>query len=83
MCLNKEEFEKLNSTVSILGIFLTATEEMSAEKYPSIFKVIPIVTMLKGIVDRNTSTLARNLSRYIKIYFGNNEKEILLIRPLF
>ena len=83
MCLNEGEFETLKQTVSILGVFLTATEEMSAEKYPSMSKVIPLVTMLKGIVGKNQAPLAKHLSRYIQSYFGQIETSMLLIKATF
>ena len=83
MCLNEAEFDSLKTTVGILGVYLTATEEMSAEKYISISKIIPLVTMLKGISDKSEASLARHISSYIDQYFGSIEKNSLLSKATF
>ena len=65
MCISEIEFDSLKSTVDVLGVFLKATEEMSAERYPSISKVIPMVKQLKAKISENETSLSKHLSSYL------------------
>ncbi|XP_042216861.1 zinc finger BED domain-containing protein 4-like [Homarus americanus] len=53
MCLNNEELELITKTVAVLEPFEQATREMSADKFTSLSKIIP---MVKGLQDHMHSS---------------------------
>ena len=79
MCLSPEEVEIINKAIEILQPFKEATAEMSAEKFTTISKVLPMIKILKSKINQTTeSSLAEKLKDNMSARFDPMESSIFL-----
>ena len=82
MCLLPENLELIKKAVNVLQPFEIATTEMSADKYVSISKIIPIARSLQQVtVGSNPSLqLQKELVAQMQCRFGNIEGNAALAK---
>ena len=73
--INEEDVKIIEDAVTVLKPFLDVTREMSSEKYTSISKVIPIITILTKFLASHSSPLGAKLKDKIDYYFKDVETE--------
>lgn len=76
MCLNEGELSLIKQTVDALRPFEEVTREVSAEKYVSVSKVIPLVSLIHRAVaacERQGSSLATQLAQQCQRRFRGIE----------
>ena len=79
MCLSTSDIETMRRAVEILKPFKTATRELSAEKYVTASKVIPIARSLQEITARKSSTLKLSDNLILQMRrFTNMERHRIL-----
>ena len=80
MCLSTSDIETMKKAVEVLRPFETATRELSAEKYVTASKVIPIARSLQEMTARKSSTLrlSDNLILQMRRRFTNMERHCIL-----
>ena len=78
MTLHENELTLLDTTIDVLGVFVDATEEMSAEKFTTISKIIPMIRQLKIKTEEGKTTLSKNLKVQLDSYFGSVEDDKIL-----
>ena len=79
MCLNPDEVNTINKAIEILQPFKEATAEMSAEKFTTISKVLPMIKILKSKLNQMTeSSLADRLRENMAARFETMESSSYL-----
>ncbi|XP_066944608.1 E3 SUMO-protein ligase ZBED1-like [Macrobrachium rosenbergii] len=77
MCLDEDDLEKLKDGMTALQPFEEVTREISAQKYVSISKVIPLATLLLSTsadLAKNGNELASHLTQSCRTRFLNIEQ---------
>ena len=83
MCLSAADKEHLKKTIDVLQPFETATTEMSAEKYVSVSKIIPLPRSLQRITLGSSDVsegIKNQLVSQMRNCFVNMEGNVLLAK---
>ena len=82
MCLTDEDMKLTKEVLDVLKPFEIATVEMSADKYVSVSKIIPIVRSLQRITVGSSATfpLKKELIAQMQRRFGNIEANLHLAK---
>ena len=83
MCLSAADKEHLKKTIDVLQPFETATTEMSAEKYVSVSKIIPLARSLQRITLGSSDVsegIKNQLVSQMRNRFVNMEGNVLLAK---
>ena len=81
LCLSDDEVALIKQAVTLLQPFEAATREMSADKYVSLSKVIPISRSLQQLTSASSSgslSLGQNILAEMRRRFLNIESNPLL-----